>query len=156
MARPTKLTPELKGQLLALLRASVPLATAAPIVGICRKTLANWLERAATEEEGEFHELGLDIEQAKAQARIPFISAVAKSGRTNTKDAKWMLERGDPERWERSKAIRTETEVPTAEETARQIRECLAAIDASLLADPPPADQDTLPAASPEPDDEAA
>jgi hypothetical protein len=150
MARPTKLTPELRERLLTLLRASVPLSTAAPILGISRKTLANWVKRAATEETGKFHDLGLDIEQAQAQARLPYITAIAKSGRTNTKDAKWMLERSDPEHWERKRPVEAEIDGTTPEETAAQICSLVAAMQATVPKEPPADYQAPAPSESPD------
>jgi hypothetical protein len=141
MARPTKLTPEIRNQLLGLLQASVPLDTAASILKICRKTLDNWLDQAASAEEGDdFYELRVDIEAAQARGLIPYISAIAKSGRTNTKDAKWMLERRDPKNWERKRMPVAAQEGTTPQETAaaifRLIAECEATVPPPVTADP--------------------
>jgi hypothetical protein len=137
MARPTKLTPELKVQLLALVRASVPSAIAASSLGICTKTLQIWIDRSTSETEGVYFELGQDIEQARAQAKLPYIAAITKSARTNTKDAKWMLERLDPDHFERRRLPIIGPERPDAHQLAADVRRAWEEMDAATRVAPP-------------------
>lgn len=88
MARPTKLTPEVRDELRTLLRAGVPRTHAAEAVGIHRETLRSWTARGeewldadmaeVPEEEQPYAEFAGMIRQETARGATRFAAELAR------------------------------------------------------------------------------
>ena len=97
MARPTKLTPKLTGEITTYIRDGNSPTISATLVGVSPSTYFNWMSKGSNQEP-RFMEFSESIERAKAQSvvnRVAHISRAADSG--NWRAAAWMLERMAPE-----------------------------------------------------------
>lgn len=98
MARTTKLTPALKKQILAAIRAGNTRTAAAEYVGIPRQTLWVWAKDNAT-----FHD---ELLQAEAQAEIRIATKLVRAiDEGDTAAARWWLERRRPEDWRKREEL---------------------------------------------------
>ena len=97
MARPTKLTPKLTGEITTYIRDGNSPTISATLVGISPSTYFNWMSKGSNQEP-RFMEFSESIKRAYAQSianRVAHISREADSG--NWRAAVWMLERMAPE-----------------------------------------------------------
>lgn len=100
--QPDAISADRVARLAELLEAGVALETAASAVGIARRTIYNWLERA---EEVDAPEVCVRfaerIEKARSACEADLVERVAKEAREDWKAAAWLLERLFPERYAR-------------------------------------------------------
>jgi len=101
MARPTKLTPDVRDRIATMIRAGAYAEQAARAAGIAPSTHYSWMERG---ENGErpFSEFSETIKTAEAKAeqqRVECIQDAAEAGTWQA--AAWWLERRFPGRWGR-------------------------------------------------------
>ena len=97
MARPTKLTPKLTGEITTYIRDGNSPTISATLVGISPSTYFNWMSKGSNQEP-RFMEFSESIKRAYAQSianRVAHISREADSG--NWRAAAWLLERMAPE-----------------------------------------------------------
>lgn len=104
MARPTKLTPDVRDRVATMIRSGAYAEQAARAAGIAPSTYYSWLERG---EGGErpFSEFSEAVKTAEAQAeqqRVEHIQDAADAGTWQA--AAWWLERRFPGRWGRRSA----------------------------------------------------
>lgn len=102
--RPSKLTEELKQELLTLIREGNYLDTACACVGIDYRTVCDWIQRGTNthptrKSNQEFVQFVQEYNKAKAEAEKHFISCVRKAADKDWKAAAWTLARRDPLKW---------------------------------------------------------
>lgn len=101
MAKPL-LTPELQAEIVNLLTVGVTIEDTCASVGIDKGTYYNWCKRGERARKGD--EIYCDffnaVTRARVAARKAAIALIRRSIQDgNSDDAKWYLERSDPERW---------------------------------------------------------
>jgi hypothetical protein len=131
MARPTKLTPEVQDIVVHAIHATLSLEVAADYAGISRKTIRNWMALGEEEDEGIHRDFKTAVDHAMALAEIRDAAKVADAAEHDWRAAAWRLERRRRERWG---ARAAGTQGPSTDEVARQIRESLGGMDASIPA----------------------
>lgn len=101
MARPSKLTPEVRERIVAVLRSGAYVQQAAEAAGIGRSTFDDWMRRGESEakEDAPYRELREAVEQARAEAEARHVALIAKASARSWQAAAWLLERQYPERW---------------------------------------------------------
>ena len=137
MARPTKLTPAVREQLISHVRAGIPPRIAASALGLTTKTLDNWLDRGRVETKGVYHAFAIAVDEALAKSAIPLIATVRRAARTSVKAAVWLLERSYPVEFERKRLPEALEPGFSAAEKASEIRATLRAMQASVAGPPP-------------------
>ena len=107
MARPSKLTPELRVDLERQLADGVPVVVLAQRFGVGRRTLGRWIgdgrvvrRQLAPAPDPAVEELSLDERLEKAEPGL-LAAVLAASQRGSWQAAAWILERRWPERWAR-------------------------------------------------------
>jgi hypothetical protein len=90
--RKTALTPAVAEQLALMLRAGVPLATAAAAVNVPRPTLYRWLARP----EPMFVAFADRVERARAEGEAALVLQIVRESATRWQSAAWLLERINP------------------------------------------------------------
>lgn len=103
MARPTKLTTEVRDKIVQALNAGNYQDTAARYAGISEATFYRWMTEAqqpgASKDLREFREA---VESARAQAEIRSVALINKAAQDGTwQAAAWFLERSHPQKWGR-------------------------------------------------------
>ncbi len=81
MPRPTKLTPEVRDRIIALLRAGNARRAAAEASGICEDTFYEWLKRGSERSRGEFSEFSEAVRRAESEAEALMVESVRKAAR---------------------------------------------------------------------------
>jgi hypothetical protein len=135
MVRPTKLTPEVQDIIIKAVLATLSLEVAAGYARVSRKTIYNWMTQGAEEEEGIYRDFKTAVEHAMAVAEIRDAAKVADAAERDWRAAAWRLERRCRERWA---ARASAPDGPDAQGLARQIREALGTMEASIPAPPSP------------------
>jgi transposase-like protein len=105
VARPSKLTPALRGRIALAVSGGASLRAAAQVSGVADSTLRSWLARGRSEQgarkraRGElpYVELLEAVERAGARAEVRAAALIAKAAETDWRAAAWYLERRDPE-----------------------------------------------------------
>lgn len=96
--RKSKYTPEMVAQIIQLLSNGATIKDTCAYVGISQDTYFTWCDTKA-----EFSE---STTRARAQSRVAAVAMIRKGIQEgNTDDAKWFLERSDPENWGRQTKI---------------------------------------------------
>lgn len=116
--RPTVLTPEVEARLCQLLAAGNYIDVACAAAGVARQTFYGWMRRGALDgtepKDKRYRVFRAAIERARAEGEATLVTIIAKAARTNWQAAAWILERHQPERWERpSQRQRLEPADPT-------------------------------------------
>ncbi len=101
MARPTKLTPDVRDRIATMIQAGAYAEQAARAAGISSSTYYSWLERGEGGERpfSEFSEAVKTAEAVAEQERVERIQYAAADGTWQA--AAWWLERRFPGRWGR-------------------------------------------------------
>lgn len=108
MARPRKLTPELRDRLATWIRAGNPIPVACKASGIVESTFHDWMDRGrraleadgVPEGEEPFVEFLESIERAMDETEAALVAMVTRAAQRNGwQAAAWILERRWPERW---------------------------------------------------------
>ncbi len=104
MARPTKLTPDVRDRIATMIRSGAYAEQAARAAGIAPSTYYSWLERGESGERpfSEFSETIKTAEAKAEQQRVECIQDAAEAGTWQA--AAWWLERRFPARWGRRSA----------------------------------------------------
>jgi hypothetical protein len=100
MARPTKLTPETSQAILDALAIGATYKDAAEAAGVAYDTFNNWMQMGESAKSGQFFEFFQSVRQAQADARLKYLSTIAKAA----KDGDWRaaleyLKRRDRANW---------------------------------------------------------
>jgi hypothetical protein len=102
---PTTLTPEIQAKLVQLLGAGNYVDVACAASGVPRPTFYGWMKRGALDgeapEDERYREFRAAIERARAEGEAMLVTIIAKAARSSWQAAAWILERHQPERWER-------------------------------------------------------
>lgn len=95
--RPTKLTKELQETLIAAVRRTYYLETAADLVGIDRRTVQRWVKRGRKEPGGIYGSFCRALKIALAEKSAANIEAIENAGHWTSRA--WLQERRFPEQW---------------------------------------------------------
>lgn len=101
MARPTKLTPQVRERVEQAMRAGSYAIAACRAAGIAESTFYRWLERGEEEESGIYREFHDAIRKAEAEAEVRAAATVTKAMGSDWRAAIALLERRFPSRWRR-------------------------------------------------------
>jgi hypothetical protein len=104
MARPTKLTPEVKERIVKAVRAGNYPEVAAQSAGISKATYYRWMsvgEKAVSGIQREFYEA---VRDAEADAEVEVVARILKAVPEEWRAGLALLERRHPERWGRRQA----------------------------------------------------
>lgn len=132
MARPTKLTPEVRDKIVKAISAGAYATVAAKAAGIGESTYFRWLEEATKENaKPELVEFRESVKEAEAQAEIANIALIRTAAQAGTwQAAAWYLERKHAERWGRTTKLQAELSGPNGNPI--QIEDAKAAVMALL------------------------
>jgi len=110
MARPSKLTEDVKERFLKSIRVGNDKKVAAAVAGISESTLYSWLEKGRQPDaEPEFLEFLESVTQAEAQAEVNAVGRIRQAADNGRWQASaWWLERKYGERWGRNDKLRQE------------------------------------------------
>jgi hypothetical protein len=103
VARPTKLTPEVREAIVKAVRAGAPRSLAARAAGVSEATLHRWLAQGRDEGKGPRHELVKEIEQAEAKAHMHAVACWLSAMKSDWRACESYLARRDPEQWSRQR-----------------------------------------------------
>lgn len=117
VGRPEKLTAELRGRIVAAVRAGADFGVAARAAGVSRSTLARWRARGAGERAGPYRELHEALVRAEAECEVRQLVLINRAAEHNFRAAAWLLARRYPERWGRRPPPAAE-QLPEAAEEA--------------------------------------
>lgn len=152
MGRPTEFDQNKAEIILDAMARGHFLAVAAPLAGVSRTTVWNWLQKGKAEPEGIFRDFLNAYKRAEAQAIDKALAAIlglatAEDGQlvkvTDWQRFAWFLERRKPKDWGRRTLIEDKrktkpTKTETAADVAEEIREFL-----QLQNEPPPGESPT-------------
>jgi transposase-like protein len=110
MARPPiEPTEEIKARICEALRVGASLEHTAKYIGVSRRTLSRWIERAQNEtEDGELRQFHQQLEKARADLVIALLLKINHAANKNWKAAVWMLERLHPKLYGRAALTATD------------------------------------------------
>jgi transposase len=129
MARPTKLSPEVRERVVNAVRAGNYFEAAARAAGISESTLYRWLERGAEEKRGVYRDFREAVRRAEAESEVHAVAVIRRAMSDDWRAALALIERRHPERWRR----RETTEVIGDGDRAARGRR--SALDLSRLTD---------------------
>jgi len=134
MARPSKLTEDVKRRFLTSIRAGNDKKVAAAMAGISESTLYHWLELARKPDaEPEFLEFSESLTQAEAEAEVAAVARIQQAATNGRWQASaWWLERKYGERWGRNDKIRQEISGPNGTPLTLSIEDAKKAVLAYL------------------------
>jgi len=134
MARPSKLTEDVKRRFLTSIRAGNDKKVAAAMAGISESTLYSWIEQGKrSDAEPEFLEFLELLTQAEAEAEVAAVARIQQAAQNGRWQASaWWLERKYGERWGRNDKIRQEISGPDGAPLALSIEDAKKAVLAYL------------------------
>ena len=134
MARPSKLTEDVKRRFLTSIRAGNDKKVAAAMAGISESTLYSWIEQGKrSDPEPEFLEFLELLTQAEAEAEVAAVARIQQAAQNGRWQASaWWLERKYGERWGRNDKIRQEISGPDGAPLALSIEDAKKAVLAYL------------------------
>jgi DNA-binding XRE family transcriptional regulator len=93
-----KLTPEIEKIIIKNLKKGATFETAAQAIGICRRTLHNWIEEG---EKGnpDFTHFAQSIKEARAEVELDLVEVVYDASKKEPDHAKWLLSHMNNEAW---------------------------------------------------------
>jgi len=100
MARPTKLTPDVKNHILLALRTGRYLTVAAASAGVGEATLHRWL----TDKRPDYRAFAADVRRAIAEGEVFLVGRIGQAAPDSPGVALRLLERRHPQRWGRARA----------------------------------------------------
>lgn len=105
MARPTKLTPEVKDRIMQAVQAGNYLDTAANFAGIDGSTMRRWVQKGEAPSAPEpYRSFCTSLKSARAAAEVRSVALIQQAATGGTwQAAAWYLERSYPERWGRTR-----------------------------------------------------
>ncbi len=101
MARPTKLTPEVRQRIVAAIRAGNYAEPSARSAGISPATYYRWIERGRKAKSGIHHDFFEEVQRAEADAEVEAVALLRKAMPENWRACAEYLERRYSERWRR-------------------------------------------------------
>jgi transposase len=94
MSRPTKLTPDLKSRIIALIRGGNRRSVAILSCGISESTFYRWQQRGKRASRGIYREFWEELKAAEAQAEVMYLDVIRQAARGGQwQAAAWYLER---------------------------------------------------------------
>jgi hypothetical protein len=146
MARPTKLTPELRDTVCEHLKSGLFRRAAAGLVGIDEHTLSRWYHRGASEQRGLYREFYVAVNRAEAEFMQGATETLQAASTTNPRHVQWLLSRRFPELYGRRDNVEAKSPEDQAADTAA-LRELLLDRLGKFLPDEPVAAEPAPPAA---------
>ncbi|MGH2966122.1 MAG: transposase [Solirubrobacterales bacterium] len=109
MARPTKLTPEVKQRIVKAVRAGNYAETSARSAGVSSATYYRWMKRGERESKGIYHDFFEEVKRAEAEAEVHAVAVI----RREIADGDWRaaahyLERRHPDHWRKRETLEHE------------------------------------------------
>ena len=101
MARPTKLTEELRDRIVKAVRAGNYAEAAARSCGIAPSTYYRWLQRGSLETTGVYHDFADAIHRAEGEAEVHAVAILRRAMGEDWRAALAYLERRHPGGWRR-------------------------------------------------------
>jgi hypothetical protein len=125
MARPTKLTPDVKDRILAATRAGCTRSAAAAHAGIGEATLYSWIAKGRDAETGVYAEFVEDLTRAEAAGEARLTILWSEAAKTDWRAARDLLARRYPDKWaqERKAPGRPVGAVSAPDRVAQQLPE---------------------------------
>ncbi|HEY8768006.1 MAG TPA: hypothetical protein VIP09_12230 [Dehalococcoidia bacterium] len=106
--RPSKLTPDVQGRVLAAISAGNTRATAAAYARVGLSTLMAWLARGEKATRGQYREFLDAVKNAEAAAVVTSVALVRQAASEHWQAAAWWLERRYPDEWGRKDRVAIE------------------------------------------------
>lgn len=99
--RPSKLTDETAGQIVAMLRLGNYLNVAVRAAGVGQSTFDDWMKRGQTglPDDEPYAELRGRVERARAEGQVRHVATVSRAAESDWRAATWLLERQYPALW---------------------------------------------------------
>lgn len=97
--RKTKLSPQLKKRIVALLQKGHMIEIACNASGITAATFYGWMNRGEKEGSGLFFDFFKAVTSARGIAEVHLVDCVQKAALTDWRPATWLLERMFPDRY---------------------------------------------------------
>lgn len=119
MARPTKLTAELRERVVRAIRAGNHVEPACRSAGISASSYYRWLERGREEQDGIYREFREQVERAEADAEVHAVAVIRKAMPDDWRAALAYLERRHPARWRRHARLELEHSGPQPDSRRR-------------------------------------
>ncbi len=120
MARPTKLTSEVREKILKSIRGGSSIASACGYAGVHASTFHRWMERGhpsgRSRADAPYRTFRADVEQAQAAAQVRLEAYVNKAAERNWNAAKWLLACRRPELYGSSPAPEVLPDAPAEED----------------------------------------
>jgi len=103
--RPSKLTPELQGEMIVLLKSGNFIETVCKTVGINKSTYYDWMKKGEKSNQSHnkckiFKEA---VEKAMAWSEAKDVAIITKHSEENWRAAAWKLSRKHPDKWGKKK-----------------------------------------------------
>lgn len=105
MARPTKLTPEVREIICKAIVGGNYKETAAQAAGIDKGTLYNWLKAGEAAKSGAFFDFFNAVKKAESEAELRNVVIIQQAAKKSWQAAAWYLERKHRERWGRNESL---------------------------------------------------
>lgn len=105
MARPTKLTPEIRQRIVAAIRAGNYAEPAARSAGISAATYYRWLRRGERESRGIYSDFREEVRRAESEAEVHAVAVIRRAMPDDWRAAAHYLERRYPDRWRRRESL---------------------------------------------------
>lgn len=134
MARPTKLTAEVKDRIMQAVQAGNYLETAAQYAGIDSSTLRRWVQKGEAPSAPEpYRSFCTALKSARAAAEVRSVALIQQAATGGTwQAAAWYLERSYPDRWGRTRV--EVTGGPDGETSPIRVEVSAEALEAKLRA----------------------
>lgn len=109
MARPSKLTPELRDKICKLIEEGNYPAQAASLEGVAESTFYDWMKRGREAKyKSKFSEFMEAVKKAESEAEKYHVGIIKKAAKEKWTASAWYLERKYPERWGRRQQVQLE------------------------------------------------
>lgn len=100
IGRPTKLTKQMREEVVKLVKVGNYVETACAVVGISKNTYYDWLKKARESKRRNKYTIFRDeVEKAQAWSEARDVALISRHAETNWRPAAWKLERKHPDRW---------------------------------------------------------
>jgi len=101
MGRPTKLTPQIKDDIVKLMRAGNYFETACLTAGVRTSTGRLWLQEGQKQKRGAYKDFLLAVRTAEGIAEASAVTRIRQHGAKTWQAEAWFLERRFPRKWGR-------------------------------------------------------
>ena len=107
--RPSKLTPQLREEIVNSIKAGNWIKTTCTNVGIDKSTFYDWMKRGEKSKRYTIYKKFYEaVKQAQAFAEAVHVANISKAAETNWRAAAWILERRFSQRWGKTKTKKDE------------------------------------------------